>query len=183
MSAAFRRVLSGTVTRLQLRSTQAQADMAAPNVDPAERVKTAKVHFNSMLETVDRQCALWATAILEMPQDQRAEAQQQFDDYANQPDSYTEVIGRAREVLDNLDGLIIRERTSRSTHASSRSSEGSSESEPPGPPHAAPAARPPPRALSSSSDSDPDVPGPGRRIRARRALPAASAPSRVLLAR
>jgi len=100
MSAVYRRVLSGTVTRLQQRVTQAEADLADQDRDVIQRVKTAKIHFNSigrMLETIDRQCAQWASSVLELRQDEKTVAQQEFDDFANQPDSYVVVSERARE--------------------------------------------------------------------------------------
>jgi len=135
MSTGFRRVLTGTVTRLQLRVTSAEADLAEADVDPIERVKTAKIHFNSisrMLETVDRQCAQWTSWILELQELERAVANTEFDEFANQPDSYVVVAERAREMLDTLDSVIIRNRTSRSTH-SSQSSSHSDEEDVPGP--------------------------------------------------
>jgi len=170
MSAAFRRVLSGTVTRLQQRVTQAEADLADQDRDPIQRVKTAKIHFNSiarMLETIDRQCAQWASSVLELRQDEKAVAQLEFDEFANQPDSYVVVAERARDMLDILDGVIIRERTSRSTHDSASHSDGT-DPDVPGPSNRA---RRPPREPSPSSD-DSAIEVPRRQARRQNPLPA-----------
>jgi len=163
MSTGFRRVLSGTVTRLQLRVTSAEADLAEADVDPVERVKTAKIHFNSisrMLETVDRQRAQWTNWMLELQEAERLVANAEFEEFANQPDSYIVVAERARDMLDSLDSVIIRNRTSRSTH-SSQSSSHSDDEDVPGPSGAIPRRLPTAPPILPAAVS-PHPPGPGR---------------------
>jgi hypothetical protein len=95
-----------------------------------ERVKTAKVHFNSIgrqLDTIDRQCAQWRAWIRQLPEAQQADANLEYDEYAALADNYVAVGDRARALLDQLDEVIIRNRTSRSTASHSSDPEEDSD--------------------------------------------------------